>query len=223
MTACLLTLTACDGTISVTFQTGPLEFEVSSSEVDLPTELESDTGTIAAIPCGPMGMCPPSDVVTLTCVDNACDPAPRTVTVPAGSAVDIASLLASARTVGLSQVDAYDFGPVEYQIASNNLTVPLNPIEVYWAPASATTIDPAMGVHHFGTIPAIGAGQTGPGSMVIDGEGAGQLSDYLTGSGTSIRFFAQTMVDLNPGDPFPSGGIRMSVNASVTAVGSLVP
>ena len=57
LTALLVLLASCDGTISVTFSTGPQEFEVGTASLALPTELRDDaSGNIASVPCGPMGM-----------------------------------------------------------------------------------------------------------------------------------------------------------------------
>ena len=41
-------------------------------------------------------------------------------------------------------------------------------------------------------------------------------------SSRRVRFFAQTQVDLAPGDPLPEGSVRASVNATIRAVGRLV-
>jgi len=219
--ALALALASCDGTISVTFSTGPQEFEVSTAALPLPTELR-DGSQIASLPCGPSGMCPPSAEVTLECAAGVCDPAPRTVSAPVGSVIDVDALLAETRDVGLSAVDSYVFESVTYDIQLNTLTVPIDEIEVYWGPEAATSIDPALGVRRFGTVPAIAAGATGGGQVVIDGAGAMELSDYLVSRGSRIRFFAQTRVDLNPGDPFPEGSVRVAVNATIRAVGTLL-
>ncbi|MEZ4338389.1 MAG: hypothetical protein R3B82_17345 [Sandaracinaceae bacterium] len=219
----LVLLAGCDGTISVVFSTGPQEFEVSTASLALPTELRDDTtGTIASVMCGPMGMCPPTAEVTLDCNAGFCDPAPRTISAPVGGVIDVDSLLADAGEVGLSVVDSYSVERVAYDISLNTLTVPTNAIEVYWGPEAATSIDPSLGVHRFGTIPAIAAGETTSGDMVVDGEGVMALSDFLVRGNSRLRFFAQTMVDLDPGDPFPEGSVRMSVNVTIRAVGRLL-
>lgn len=211
---------SCDGTISVTFQTGPQEFAVSTDELTLPTELR-DGDRIASAPCGPMGLCPPSDVVTLTCEGGMCDPAPKTISA-AGGVVDVDALLADSREIGLRVVDAYEFVEVGYDVTQNTLTVPTEPIEVFWGPDGATAIDPALGVRPFGTVPSIAAGQTVMGQLQLDAAGVAELSDYLVDSGQRVRFFARTTVDLDPGDPFPEGSLRVNVNATIRAVGSLV-
>lgn len=221
LVASSLLVASCDGTISVTFATGPQEFEVSTTAFALPTELR-DGSTIASVPCGPTGMCPPSAEVTLECVADVCDPAPRTLSAPVGSVLDVDVLLAETRDVGLRTVDSYAIERVTYDIQLNTMTVPLGEVIVFWGPEAATTIDPALGVRRLGTVPSIGAGQTGIGDLVIDGVGAGELSDYLVSRGTRVRFFAQTTVDLDPGDPFPDGSVRVAVNATIRAVGRLL-
>ena len=215
--------TGCDGTISVVFSTGPQEFEVSTAGLALPVELRDMSGAIASVPCGPMGMCPPSDVVTLDCNADVCDPAPKTVSAPVGGVIDTEALLADTRDVGLRVVDSYTIERVAYDITLNTLTIPTQEIEVFWGPEAATSIDPAQGVHPFGRIPAIAAGATASGDMIIDGAGTAALSDFLVAGGGRMRLFARTSVDLDPGDPFPEGSVRMSVNATIRAVGSLVP
>ncbi|HJL18816.1 MAG TPA: hypothetical protein RMH99_24350 [Sandaracinaceae bacterium LLY-WYZ-13_1] len=226
--ACLVPLAvllaSCDGTISVTFATGPQVFDVTASALELPTELMTMDGTIDGVECGPMGMCPPGDVVTLTCEEGVCDPAPRTLSAPVGMVVDVEDLLAETREVGLRVVDTYDVEAVEYTIQRNTLSVPIGEVEVYWGPEAATTIE-SPEVHRFGTLPAIAAGEEGSGQMAIDPAGEAALSDYLVAGGDrppSIRFFARTRVDLDPGDPWPSGDLRVGVNVTVRAVGSVV-
>ncbi len=221
--ALVLLAAGCDGTISVVFSTGPQEFEVSTASLALPTELRDDSsGTIAMVMCGPMGMCPPASEVTLDCNAGFCDPAPRTISAPVGGVIDVDSLLADAGDVGLNVVDSYSVERVAYDVSLNTLTVPTNEIAVFWGPEAATSIDPSLGVRRFGTIPAIGAGETARGDMSIDGAGVMALSDYLVAGNSRLRFFAQTMVDLDPGDPFPEGSVRMSVNLTIRAVGRLI-
>lgn len=218
----VLALAGCDGTISVTFRTGPQELEVSTASFMLPIELRDDEGLIDSVPCGPMGMCPPTDTVTITCEADLCDPAPKTLSAPVGGVLDVDVLLAETAEIGITSVEVYEFGPVDYEISLNTLTVPLDEVEIFWGPEAATAIDPALGVRLFGTLPATDARQVGAGQMLVDSAGAAALSDYLTGTASRVRFFARTVVDLDPGDPFPEGSIRLSVNLTVRATGSFV-
>ena len=218
----MLTLgTSCDGTISVVFATGPQEFQIDTSELDLPTAFRDDDGNIRSVPCGPMGMCPPTETVTLTCEAGACDPAPKTVSAPVGGVIDVDELLSETREV-IASVDSYTFEEIRYEVPLNTLTFPVNEVEIFWGPEAATAIDPELGVRRLGVVPAIGAGETPSGQVQIDAAGAQELSDYLVDRGRRVRFFAQTVVDLDPGDPFPAGEIRTSVNVTVRAVGSII-
>lgn len=218
----LLVAAGCDGTVSVTFATGPQPFEVSTASFELPPELEdTSTGTIAMVSCGPMGTCPPSETVTLTCEAGLCDPAPKTLSAPVGGVIDVDALLSETRDI-LRVVDSYSVEEVTYDIQLNTMTVPIGEIEVYWGPEAATAIDESMMVRRFGTVPAIAAGQTGSGEMVIDPSGDQALSDFLVAGGGRVRFFARTRVDLNPGDPYPRGSVRVAVNATIRAVGGIV-
>src|SRR5690606_1542013 len=124
----------CDGTISVTFSTGPQELEVSTASLALPVELEAEDGTIASVAGGPMGMCPPTEPITLTCEAGVCDPAPKTLSAPVGGVIDVDALLTDAREVGLRVVDVFEFQSVAYEILLNTLTIPVGEIEIYWGP-----------------------------------------------------------------------------------------
>jgi hypothetical protein len=210
----------CDGTISVQFYTSPQAFSVSVDEVAPPAELRDASGTIAAVPCGPEGICPPSDVVTLTCnASTICDPAAKTIQAPVGGVIDIAAILAETREIGVTRVESYSFDELRYEVTLNTLTFPVGPVDIYWGPETATAIDAAMGVARFGTLPTVEPGTTPRGMLTIDPAGAGALGDHLVAGGTRIRFFAQTTVDLDPGDPFPEGSVEGSVNVLMTAVG----
>ncbi len=220
----VLLLASCDGTISVTFSTGPQPFEVSTQSLglSLPAELESADARIASVPCGPMGMCPSSEEVTITCEADVCDPAEKTVSVPVGNVIDVDDLLAETRDVGLRIVDAYEIVSVVYDVQTNTFTLPVEDIVIFWGPEAANAVDPALGVRRLGTVPRLEPGTTlNDGQVIIDADGAAQLSDYLVDGGSRIRFFAQTSADLDPGDPFPAGGVSLTVNATVRAVGSV--
>jgi len=212
----------CNGNITVTFATGPQELDVSATQLSLPDALRDGSGNIASVSCGPMGMCPANDTITLTCESGVCDPAPKTLSAPVGDVVDVQMLLSDTSELGVRSIDSYEVVEVAYDISLNTLTVPIGEVDVFWGPEAATAVDPSLGVKHFGTIDAIPAGQTGMGTVQIDPDGAAALSDYLVNSSPRVRFFAQTTVDLNPGDPIPDGSLQVTVNATVRAVGRVL-
>jgi hypothetical protein len=218
----LVLFAGCDGTVSVTFFTGPRELVVSSASFALPSELDDGSGRIGSVPCGPMGMCPPSDEVTLTCEAGICDPAPVTLSGTVGDVIDIQVLLAESREVGIRSIESYTVEEVAYEVRLNTLSFDVGPVDIYWGPEAATSIDPALGVRRFGTVPVIEAGTTPRGTVELDVAGATALTDYLVDSGTRVRFFASSTVDLEPGDAMPQGDLTVGVNATITAVGRVL-
>lgn len=219
----LVALAGCDGTISVTFFTGPQEVEISSAELSLPAALEQE-GRVASVPCGPSGMCaPPSGAIVITCEADVCDPAPTTFSPPFGQVIDVEALLAETREIGVRRIESYTIEEVAYEVDLNTLGLDIGPVDIYWGPEAATAIDPALGVRRLGTVPPVANGTTPRGQIAIDPEGAQALSDYLVATGSRVRFFAQTVIDLAPGDPFPTGGtLKVGVNATITAIGRVL-
>lgn len=218
-----LMLAACDDTVVVQLQTGPLPFELGTSGLALPDALRDDSGAepvIATVSCGPMGMCPSTAAVPITCEAGVCDPAPRTLSAPIGDVVDVDVLASEARSL-LGRVHTIEVLEASYVIASNSITVDVPEIEVFWGPEGATDVDPAMGVVRLGVVPPIAARSSLPGMLTLDAEGVGALSDYLVGTSRRVRLFARTRIDLVPGGAYPSGGMEMSVDLRVRITGSI--
>jgi hypothetical protein len=216
--ALLSTVAGCNNAVVVQLMTGNQTFEVSTSAVTVPAELQSG-GTIASVPC-PTGMCPSSDMLPLACVSGVCDPEPRTIAVPVGDVVDFDVLLREASTI-LRFVDAIEVTRVQYAASPNSLNVDVPDIEVFWGPDTAAGID-APGVARLGVIPALPAGTAREGEMQIDADGSASLSDHVVGGNRRVRFFARTSIDLDPGDPIPMGGATITVNLTVRAIGRIL-
>lgn len=213
-------LAGCDGTISVTFWTGAQELEISMAAFELPPELEDGTGHIAEVECGPTGMCPPSTDVVLTCESGRCNPAPMTLSAGVGKVFDLEASLAETREIGVRRIESYTVEQVEFDVRLNTVGRDIGPVEIFWGPEAASAIDPALGVHPFGTVPVIEAGTAPGGAVAIDPDGRDALSEYLARSDPHVRFFARTVIDLEPGDPYPRGGtLRVGVNVRMTVVG----
>jgi hypothetical protein len=214
-------LAGCDGTIAVPLSSGPQDIVLSSSELSLPSGLDDGTGRIASVPCGPSSLCPPNDAVPLTCEAGVCDPAPITLGGPVGDVIDASALLEEARSVRFVRLESYEIEEVRYEVPLNTLTVGVGPVELFWGPESATAIDPAQGVRRFGTLPRIEAGSSAPGNLAIDEAGSDALGRYLLDTSPRVRLFAQSVEDLEPGQPYPRGDLTLRVNASVTAIGRI--
>jgi hypothetical protein len=222
--AMLVALAGCDDSVLVQLRTGPQPFEVSAASLGLPAALRDDsTGSslIASVACGPMGMCPASEGVPLTCVEAVCDPAQHTLSGPVGSVIDVEVLAAGARDL-VRSIEAIEVVEARTQVGSNTLTVELPGTEIFWGPEAASDVDPAMGVVMIGWMPGIPAGWTGRGEIDLDPVGVAALSEYLVGTARRVRLFARTRVDLQPGDPFPEGSAQLTVDLTVQITGSVV-
>ncbi len=218
LAASLLAIAGCNNAVVVQLMSGPQTFEVSTSSVSVPAELQSGA-MIAEVPCA-MGMCPSSDTLPLACNDGLCDPEPRTVSSAVGDVVDFDVLLREAATI-LRFVDAIEVTRVEYRASPNSLNVDVPDIEIFWGPDTAAGID-APGVARLGVIPGLPAGTAREGDMAIDADGSARLSDHIVGVSRRVRFFARTSIDLEPGDPLPSGGATITVNLTVRAIGRIL-
>lgn len=215
-------VTGCAEGVSATFDVG-VEAAVDASEVALPAELRDDEGSapsVRAVPCGPMGMCPSTDEVPVTCEADVCDPAPITIAEPVGDVVDFDEITSELEIV--RRIERVELLEASYNLTSNTFTLPVGEIELHWGPAGAVDLDPAQGVQRLGVLPPIAAGATGEGPIVLDAAGSEALSDYVAESEARLRFFARTTLDVDPGDPFPAGRVDVEVKLRVRVRGKLL-
>ena len=215
-----LGLASCGQTATATFSVGA-EVAISADELGLPTELMAMDGTVAALPCGPMGTCPSSAEAQVSCEADVCDPTPQEVSVPAGDVIDIDMIASDVESL-FAEIDSIEILEVDYQIDANTLTFPTEPIEVFWGPPDVDTIDEAMGVRLLGTVPVVAAGETGAGSVALDVAGSTALSAYFETVAHRFRVFARTQVDLEPGQRWPAGSLSVAVRMRVRVSGSLL-
>ncbi len=218
----LLALSGCvDNSATATFPIGS-EVRLSSTDLGLPTDLRdtsSGSATVASIPCLPTNECP-SSPVAMACVAGLCDPEPMTVTAQVGGVIDFEELV-SGLDMLFADVRSIQLISLEYVINSNTSTVGVEPIEVFWAPAGAVDIDPAMGARLLGNLPAVAAMTTGQGSATIDPNGSRALSAQIV-SDPRIKLFVRTGIDLDPGGVFPEGDIDLMVRMTVRVEGTIL-
>jgi hypothetical protein len=220
----LLPLAACNNAIVVELQSGPQEFDLETSSLELPMELRDDSGgapVVTSVDCSMTGICPPAGIAISCNESGLCDPDAVPVSVPVGDVVDFDALLSDAGTL-LRFVDAIELVSVAYQVSPNSLTLSLPEVQIYWGPETAVNVDSA-GVQLLGTIPTIPAATAvDAGNMAIDPDGSAAMSDFIVNTSRRVRFFAQTSVDVEPGDPFPAGSAHMTVNMRVRAIGRII-
>jgi hypothetical protein len=218
-------LAACNTPTELALFAGPLEVSFSTAQLALPAGLREGTGagsTLRSIPCGtaPLPACPTidgADQVVLECVAGVCDPAPKTIVTPLGDVVDLDTSSGDLEGL-LSTIDRIEVTRIDATIRTNTLTVATAPVDVYWGPEGATGIDETR---HLALIPAVAAGSTTLGPVVLDPAGVDGLSDHLVGVSRRVRFFGRTRIDLVPGGPFPEGALDMEVLVAVRALGTI--
>lgn len=211
-----LALLACNGTGSATFPLGA-ELELSAEALALPEALR-DGASVASLPCGPMGMCPTSAESPVSCVADVCEPAPQTVVVDLG-VVDVDE---SARAFS-SIFRSFESLEIEEMVARaerNTLNLDTEEIEVFWAPPGAVGLD--EGAHRLAIFPAVAAGTAGDLEVTLDEAGSEALSAHFANVSRRFKLFARSTVDVDAGDPWPAGSLRLAVVITVTVAGRLL-
>lgn len=219
-TLSLAALAACDGTLAFDVNAGPKSFDISTEGLGIPPELRSPEAQVASLPCGDGALvCPSVATFAIDCRAGVCDPGPIPVSVEIGDGFDLNEYTSKLGQIA-DHIDSVTFNRVSYVVDSNTMNTDLPPTTVYWGPISAAFIDEAMGVQPLGTLGAIAAGSTPSGDLSLDSVGQQALSDHIIDVDRQLRLFARAPLDIDPGDRFPEGAIRISVTMSLHIVGT---
>lgn len=200
-------------------QDTPLRVVLDAEALELPPELRddgTDPPSVQSIPCEPdQAVCPSTDDVTTSCIEGVCTPDPVVVSMPLGDVLDLETLRAQNDLV---DVQAFEITGVTYAVASNTLTTDLPDFTVLWASEGATS-----GETPVATGPAVTAGERPSGEMALDEPGRDALSEFLlTSSPPRARFFVESVLDLQPGDPWPEGRLEVEAIVHVRMEGGLL-
>lgn len=197
-----------------------LELSLDASEFSVPEELRQNGemgARVAEIPCNATRPCPGE--LGLECSDAGfCDPLPQTVSLPLGDVIDLDEQAGALLRI----VDSMEILSIQYQVQANTLNVGTSEVEFFWGPAGAVAVDPEMGTELLGVLPAVGASETGSGSVALDPSGNGALTTHFESVSHSARFFGRTSVDLVPGGAFPEGRLDVTVTLRIRLSGSLL-
>ena len=213
---CLLALTGiplagCQVPVTLDFPVGPLTYEVSTEDLQVPVALR-DGASLVSVPCAATcDLALEGSPLTMACVDQICDPEPFCYAldlppVDLGDFEDLSKL-------GDHVTDA-EVRRVVYVVEENTLNVDLPSIRIQWGPETAATVDDGS-VHPLGTVPVIASGQTPSGEVPLDPAGAAALGDHFVNTSTVFRLFADTAIDLEPGMPLPQGTLRFTSTVEV--------
>ncbi|MCC7539168.1 MAG: hypothetical protein IT379_23300 [Deltaproteobacteria bacterium] len=217
--AAAVSLVACDGTLSFDVSAGPKSFDIGTEGLGIPAELRTPEAQVASLPCGDGAfVCPSVATFSIECVGGVCDPGPIPVAVEIGDGFDLEQYTTKLGDIA-DRIESVTFNSVSYAVESNTLNTDLPLITVYWGPMSAAFIDESMGVMPLGSIEPIAAGSTPSGQILLDDFGQQALSDHIVAVDRQLRLFARAPIDIDPGDRFPEGAVRMSVTMSLHIVG----
>ena len=203
---------------------GPFPYEITSDRVTIPSQFQdTSTGTLATLMCQDDSQCPQlgTGQPAVRCVSNACDPDPFVFEL-ATAAIDL-NMNATVQRYG-DHVNSISVTNASVVATNLGLLLPVGPTELYWGPESAVDTNSA-GVYHFGTVPVVQApagGNSGDQPVALDSAGSAALSDYLVHTSRTIKLFARPSIDIGPGMPLPSGGLRLDLTISVHIEGQLV-
>lgn len=206
--------------VSVEFTIGtaqmPLKLVVSADQLGLPSSLEDTTsGTVATLSCSSSAQCPQPPGVTVVCdSNNECNPDPVTVSVPLGDVFDLDTIKSN---LSFGTIDSFTIQSVDANVLLNTLNVDLPQAGLYWSTAGAT-----QGENLLATMAPISKSYQGTEPVNLDATGVSSLSDYLLNTEPRAKFFVQAQVDINPGDPWPTGSITLTAVIHVQVIGSLL-
>lgn len=183
-----------------------------------------EPGTVPTVPCATNVECDAAETaeMTFTCVANECNPDVIVVSQTLAD-VDFATLASAT----LSVLDTVELRRVVYEYTQNTLALDVGPIEIFWAPAGAATLEVngmvRADAYRLGTFPAIAASTTPEGEMILDPVGNDALTDYLRDSALTVRFFVRSSFDLEPGDVIPtSAAVEATFTLTIKATGELL-
>lgn len=221
--ASIVGLTACEDPLRVplvvTVETpaDALHFEVRDTDLALPEELRAG-GSVATLSCDDTQPCPPMlGDWGFACVDSACDPNPLPIVLPVGEVIDFEQLNSELREI-VRDIESIQIDFVRYNVTQNDLTVPIDPVELAWGPAQATDFS-STGVFPLGRIEQWSLGEN---DVDLHEQGVNALSDFLVHTSRQIRVFARTQVDITPGQQIPLGAIATDLQLSITVTGRLL-
>lgn len=223
-----LFLVSCTG--SITFRS-PVDYTIDLSAYSSRYAAVSGlvaSNMIASLPCSPgaagdaacMAPVPASgngsDVVLHCSTAGYCDPDPYPFVQDLG--VQDFSSLASSH---VSVLDRLELARMDLTVDANTANVAVPSFEVRWGSESSSAMQLDTTTQRLATVPMIAVGQTGVIDVTLDDAGLAALTAYLHGTSKKARFFLRSNLDVNPGQPIPSGSMMVTVGFIVRASGQL--
>jgi len=204
-------LTGCQVPVTLDFPVGPLSYEVSTEDLQVPQDLRDGT-SLVSVPCTDQcQVAVEGSPLQMSCVDSVCNPEPfcYALELPPVDLGDFEDLSKLGNHITQAEVRR-----VLYLVEENTLNLELPSIRVLWGPETAAAIDDSA-VQSLGTIPTIARADTPSGEVPLDAAGSAALGQYFVDTSNTFRLFADTSIDLEPGMPLPQGTLRFTATVEV--------
>jgi hypothetical protein len=212
---------------------GLISADVTETPFDLPPRsysFDSATFNVPAgfsqpIPCGagqiitdccmpPLGPAPDCNANMIACEqnENGMDVCTVTVLVSQSQMMNLGQEVSSLNSfTGYVNVK---IKRISYRVDVNTLNLNVPDVTLYLAPAGVTdTMDNTMAMR-FGTLPAIAAGTTPTGDVVLDSNAATVLKKYTSNIQNPFNFIAETKVKVSQS---PTGKIDLTISGQLAA------
>jgi len=209
---------------------GLISSDVAEIPFDLPERMYSfdsamfpvPAGITAAVPCGagtpitdccnpptgPIAGCMPPDVA---CEQNENGMSFCTATVPVSQSQTMNLGMEVSKLSGYTGFVNIKVKRISYVINTNTLNVNLPDVGLYLGPQGATKFDDA-GVVQFGTLPAIPAGTTTTGDVMLVSNSSGVLAMFTSDIKKPFSFIAATTVKATQS---PTGKIDLTIKGQL--------
>lgn len=193
------------------FDLPPKTYSFDSSTFDVPS------GVTQEIPCGagqlvtdccmlPMVDCG-TNAVTCEQNENGTNVCTAQVTITQGSMTNLAQ--EAPKLAGLTGYLNIKIKRISYQVPTNTLSINLPDVELFMA---SSTSDPSP--MKFGTLPAIPAGMTTSGDVILDPNASTVFAHFTQDITVPFAFIAKTTVKVSHA---PAGKIDMTISGTLAA------
>jgi hypothetical protein len=210
---------------------GLISSDVATIRFSLPTRMYSfdsasfnvPAGLSVDIPCGdgqvindccnpPAGLPGPDCTTTqIACEQNESGTNVCTATAPVSQSQTINLGQEVQKLNSFTGLVSIKINRITYQVTANTLNINVPDIILYLAPAGVT--DPKDGMK-FGTLPAIAAGDTPTGDVILEANAAQVLATYTTNIQAPFNFIAATTVKVSHA---PTGRIDLKIDGELAA------
>jgi hypothetical protein len=205
------------GLLSSDLTTVNLAFPKKTFRVDTADYHVTSSGSVPTVPC--TANCSVATGFCTGCTVD-CEASSQTcqahVTVTVTTDYDLAADAPEFQAIADHSVLSVTIDDVKVEISENTLNTPSPALDVYLAPASASSPDDPS-AELVGTLDPIPAGQTGTFALRFTDGGREVVKKFMDDFHTPFRVMTSARTTLHAGDPTPSGRLTGAVLATAHA------